>query len=250
MPSWWPGPGDKPVATLFTPQGPNPIALIEKILAHPNVVACWPMDEASGSILDRSTLRLTGTVTGSPTYGVALGKGFRGVTLAAAPSFSFGDVSALAFERTSPFSILVLLNPNISAAGSIINKLNSAGYPGWRLDFTAAGLLYLDLRNSAGRCMTQSNAAPANGTLTLLGATYSGSSTVAGIILYKDGATYADTDQVDTLSAGTIIDTSPAQIGAIGAGILLNASLGLVAVFNAVLTAREMRDFAHIAGFV
>ena len=85
--------------------GINARRLYWDIISHPNIQALWPMNEASGDILDRCVRnRLTGVAQGSGgTYGASLGNGFVGISLAASRIFQLGAVGPLNFERTDAF---------------------------------------------------------------------------------------------------------------------------------------------------
>ena len=234
----------------FSELGPNAIALIEAILAHPSIQACWPMNEASGSILDRcARSRLTGTVSGSPAYGVDLGKGFKGLTFAAgSQAISFGDASALRFLWNTPFTFLFVVKPAFVGGFEYwLSKFDDGGV-GWYVAVESGTGIDLYLQ-AAGPLRVRTNAIPANGTLTIFGITYDGSGAAAGVTFYKDGAVYADTDINDLLAGGSIANSVAVRLSRASASGV-TCSQGILAIFNAVLTAREMRNFAHLGGFL
>ena len=170
------------------------------------------------------------------------------------------NAAALNFERTQAFSGMVLAQRITSAddAGALIGKMLSTGaITGWRLALEAAINSYklnLALINNAGT----SNLIRVDGTTqftrltdwNLFGFSYDGSSTEAGISLYRNGVKETPVNTGGTLSA-TIQGAGEVRIGAIGealaAGFWLPAKVGAVAVFTGVLPSDAFLRAARIA---
>ena len=230
--------------------GINARRLYWDIISHPNIQALWPMNEASGDILDRCVrTRLTGVAQGSGgTYGASLGNGFVGISLAASRIFQLAAVGPLNFERTDAFSILCVLNPNITTAGEILSTFSTTGII---YEITALRIVLASLYGGAANELRRdSDVALTNGTTYMLGMTYDGLSAVAGMILYRNGAVDASTAISNTLTNSITSGDTLLKIGARPDNTnLLNATLGFLAVFNAVLTANEILRYARLGGF-
>ena len=239
----------------FNRQPDRGARLFEEIIHSPSLVALWPMNEKSGTIFDRGPNRLDGTVSGNPTYSKAIGPTYGldldgtgdYVTVAAA-----GVASALDFERTSSFSMLAILDPNISAIGSIIGKRNDGGdEEGWSWQLSATGVPIVTLQaTAANRVVVTSNAALANGVDVMLGFSYAGTSAATGVVLYKNGAVDADTDTATPIDASILSTSFGVSIGRIDAAFDFNGDIGFVAVWNKVVSAEDMRRYAFLAGFL
>ena len=240
------------MAVTWTQHGPLVAPLYEDVLSDVDLVAFWPMNEAAGStIYDRCQKnRLTGTVAGNPTYAKSLGNGFYGLDFdGTGDRITFTNPSSLDFAGTSPFSLLCLTVPNISVDGTILSK--SATSIGWEWYIEAAGYLNLFLRAAGGSIRVRHSVAITNGALTMLGTTYSGSTTAAGVILYKDGPVIAPTTITDTLGAGVTTNAGNANIGSYQSGTRdYNGDIGFVAVFSAVKDPDDYRRWAHKAGIL
>jgi hypothetical protein len=132
--------------------------------------------------------------------------------------------------------------------GTILAKstaLTAAGWS-WRIDGSKKPRLELYSAVANGLSV-QSDTAVTNGTATLLGVTYAGTSAASGVIHYRDGVASADTDLITGLSA-TIVNSAAAQIGAISGAAGFGGDIAFVAVFDAVKTAQDWRRFAYLAG--
>ena len=235
----------------FTEQGPLAIALFEELIRHPSIQLLVPMNEASGSIIDRCVRnRLTGTVTGSPTYGVDMGKGFKGVTLVRANSerFDFGNVSLLNFTGAAPFSILAVIKRTTggSAGKQVILGKQDAGV-GWRFYQETDGSLNIQLLDGGGSA-TWGGATLTDGTLYQVVATYDGLAQVTSAKSYSNGV--ESTANPGSIPFTNVANAGAVQIGANASSEHYNGTLGLLAVFDAVLTPREIKQYAHMGGFV
>ena len=224
--------------------------LFRNIISDPDLVFFVPMNEASGSILDRCTKNIiNGVVSGDPTYGKALANGFCGLDLDGTGDYvDFGNAAALGFTYAAPWSILMVINPNISADGTLISK---GALPGWEILIWSTRTIAVFLRAAGGSIVVTSNAALTNGVPIMLMVTYSGSGAASGVTMYVNGAAYADTDTTDTLAGGVITNSSPVQIGVVGNTTRpFNGDIGFAAVFNAVKTAEDARRYAWLGRFL
>lgn len=228
--------------------------LFQQLIFSPNLAYLAMMTEKSGIIHDWCLVnRLEGAVSGNPTYTKAIGPCW-GLDFDGTGDFvTLGNVPALDFERTEAFSGLCVINPNVSAIGSIISKRLSTGtLRGWDWHLTAGRVPALILQNAVGnRIEVRANAAIANGTATMLGFTYSGSSAASGVLLYDNGAPVADTDTENTLSA-TMVAAGLASIGARNASDQqMNGDVGCLALWDGrAVSAQEVRLYASLAGFL
>lgn len=231
--------------------GPRGRRLLEALNSSPGLVYLAPLNEQSGAIADWSPNRNTGTVSGNPTYSTQIAGHCYGLNFDGTGDYvTLGDVAALDFERTDECSAIALIDPNISANGSILSKWDSAAGRGWSWQIESGRAPQLVLQNTATTDLlaVQANAALTNGVDVLLGFSYTGSSAASGVTLYRNGAADADTDLVDTLSA-TIQHSSAAHIGALaGAGLLFNGHIGMLAAWSRALRAEEHKLFAYLCG--
>lgn len=229
-------------------------ALFQQIIFSPNLAYLAMMTEKSGVIHDRCLVnRLDGAVSGNPAYAKEIGQ-YWGLDFDGTGDFvTLGNVPAFDFERTEAFSALCVINPNVSAIGSIISKRLSTGtLRGWDWHLTAGRVPSLILQNAVGnRIEVNANAAIANGTAKMLAFTYSGSSAASGVILYDNGAAVADTDTENTLSA-TMVAAGIASIGARNASDqVFNGDTGFLVVWDGrAVSAQEFRLYASLAGFL
>lgn len=235
----------------FTRLSDRGCRLFEALIHSPNLVALWVMNESSGGTLyEKGPNRLNATVNGNPTYAKAIGD-LRGMDFDGTGDYaSIGNVASLDFERTQAFSGLCIINPNVSAIGSIVSKrLSSGTLRGWDWQLSAGRVPILILRNDTGnQIVVTSNAALVNGTTYHLGFSYSGSSAASGVILYKDGAADADTDTENTLAA-TMVAAGVASIGRRNdADQDVNGDVGMLALWDRAVRAAEYRKFAWLAG--
>ena len=193
----------------------------------PGCVLLADLQELSGNTKDYSLSALTGTVTGA-TQGTPgnqrtrdFAYSFDGVN----DDVSFGNASALNFERTQAFSGMVLAQRITSAddSGALIGKMLSTGVlAGWRLALEHALNSYklnLALISNAGTSnLIRVDSTTQFTSLTdwnLFGFSYDGSSTEAGIKLYRNGLRETPVNTGGTLSA-TIQGAGEVRIGAFG----------------------------------
>jgi hypothetical protein len=200
----------------------------------PNLIAFWRMGEASGSTFVDSKSGLNATISGGVTLGTtsnyivgdpSTAATFDGIT----GSASIGDVSALNnFTRTAPFTITAIITPTATPTGNgwIYTKANVSG---------ALNGLEFGIRNVGGGrvglfvqfgsvSQTQwirlvSTQSLVNFQTYLVGVTYDGSGTAAGMQLYINGVPVPSYDDSGTsaqsIAAGQVTTAVgfPADIG-------------------------------------
>lgn len=229
-------------------------ALLADLFRDPHLVFLAPLNEELGESIRDWVLayRRSGSVNGSPTYGVSMGKGIKGVTFVRASSHrvAFGDLDEMDFGASSPFSVLVVTKQvSINNIAAYVGKYN--GTSGWVFAHDASGrpLLYIASNAGGGALIgAHSNTALVNGTTKMVGVSYSGSGVVSGITLYGSGVAEADTDDFSG-ALGTVTNSHDVRIGATADSLNhLDATIAFVAVFNALKPAADFRRWAFKAG--
>lgn len=225
--------------------------LFEEVISSPNLVLLHLMNETSGALYDRGPWRYDATVSGVMTYSrpitAVYGAAFNGVNAYA----SMGDVTNLRFERTNSFSVMVMVDPNVSALGEILSKWNGVN-AGWALGINATRTWRLVLQNTATTNVLEvrSTNALANNTDIMLLVTYAGGSAPGSVVMYENGAAVAMTTVTNNLSA-SIANAVAAIIGAQSDGTdLMSGDLGFLAVWNKVVSAEDARRYAFLAGML
>lgn len=232
-------------------------ALYRDLIRDPHLVGLWVLNEAGGgTFYDRCTLNvLPATVSGSPTYSVALGNGHYGCTLAAASSqyASLSTPSSLAFlDATAHAAVSVLKVSNTAAIKTIISRRSNAGNtPGWEFRFAADETLeYVMCDDSGGQDRVGSDAALATATLVMPGFSKSGAG-AAAVTLYSGGTAVADTDDANACAGDPTYTGINASLGARNnADQFFDGTLGMTAVFSAAKTAADFRRWAVLGGFL
>lgn len=162
--------------------------------------------------------------------------------------------SAFDWERTQAFSAAcwVYVEPSAPDGGGAL-VIGKAGPPGWALDLNhGTGNLYFSLHliNTAGNELWKFSQANAwsDGTWAHIAATYDGSSTLAGIVLYLNGAvagTGAATD-LETLSA-SILGNNPLSVACTGSLDEFNdCAVAMPVVDDRVWSAAEVARLADL----
>lgn len=164
-----------------------------------------------------------------------------------------GNVAALDFERTDPFSVSAWIRLNSTGAYVIASKMAaSTTFRGWAFETASAPYLQFSMYNDFGganRMSVRTTVAIPSGAVQApystwhhVVATYSGSSTAAGVKLYIDGVEITSKTTVyDTLSA-TTLNTASAQIGrrSDATPLYFNGNIDDVAVYDKELSAAEV----------
>jgi hypothetical protein len=179
----------------------------------------WPLKEdpdsgGAGDIEDRTSNQNHGTAAASMTSAdlinakVGDGHDYDGSD----DHVTMGDV--LDFERTDTFSVFAIVEPDaaLSAFRVFVGKQDSdATKRGWVLRNGGSGnrqalrfVLVNDTSSNNEIIVDSSSNIFSSSAWFHIGATYDGSSAASGVTLYSNGASVADTDTVDGLSATTV----------------------------------------------
>lgn len=234
--------------------GPETMAILRREKALQLLIS--GAETAGGVLKDHSPNRYHGTLVGSPTQGVALTGGFRGVALDGASQYvTFGDLANLSFERTGAFSGVCVLNPNVSANGVLIGKMNGLAAVGWLWGILSTRAPFLDLQvtDTTNECLVTSNTVLTNGTAVMIGfSKAAGTGAASEVAHYINGVAVADTDIINSLASGSLDNAVGVVIGAtVAPDTYLNANaVGLLAMFNEAKTAQFFRTLAAISGFL
>jgi hypothetical protein len=233
--------------------GDRAIALLEDLFSDPELVLLCPLNDKSSEAI-RSWVtgqRLAGVMNGTPTYGVTLGS-FKGITFVAASQHrvSFGDVDALDFGAASTWSTLVITNQTtVASTQAYIGKYN--GTSGWVHYMNSSGQPAAIVASNVGAAALlhrRSNTALVAGTPRLIGCTYDGSSNANGLRFFGSVGEEAGTVLANN-PIGTVENAHDVRIGATADNANhLNATLALVAVFNAQKLERDYRRWGYLAG--
>lgn len=233
----------------------NPFAglrLFEEVIGSPNLVSLWLMNETSGTLYDRSIVnRYDATVSGNPDYSKLITSAY-GLDFEGSDYASIGDVAGLDFAKSDTFSIMVIVDPNISALGEILSKWSGVvSDAGWALGFNSTRTWRLLLQNSETNALeVRSNAALTNGVDKMLLVTYAGTSAAAGIVMYENGVAVAMATTTNALSL-SIDNAVAAVIGGHSDGSgSMDGDLAFLTVWNKVVSAEDARRYAIIGGFL
>ena len=187
---------------------------------------------------DLSGKRNHGTLINGPTFSNTNGGGivFDG-------SNDYAEiVNQMQFERTNSFSFCSWVKSSTASNTQIINNENTS-YRGYQFMINSGGNLLLFLRNEPGSNfigVVSSDTLSPN-TWYHLACTYSGSSLASGVSLYVNGIPQTVTVSGDNLTRSIISNETtligirrPATTGP------FNGSIGLVQIYNRVLSAAEI----------
>lgn len=165
-------------------------------------------------------------------------------------SAEIGDVAALKFIHTDPFSISVWFKTSTSAANLYLfsKKLHSGALQtGYALSLGTSTRLEVRLHNDRGSneitiYYTHAAGLYRDGEWHQAVFTYDGSATAAGVTLYIDGAVQTPSVQDDTLSA-TIDTAAVASIGSQnGSNRFFSGDLDEVSAWDVELSAGEVAE--------
>jgi hypothetical protein len=142
------------------------------------------------------------------------GLGRHGTSYGGLPGY---DVTGCNFERTAAFTVIAWIQTNVTAVGHLMGKgFSGAAGQGWSLSLTAAGQPTFRLTNAAGQSIERrGNTAitTGGGDAWNVTVTYDGSTTIAGINIYVDGALQGMTTVTNTMASGSIIVDAPLMVG-------------------------------------
>jgi hypothetical protein len=123
-------------------------------------------------------------------------------------SLSAGSV--LTYEYTQPWTSMAATRLSvkpITASMIFTNVTTSAAFPGYELWYDSSGFLSVRIINNIATphyIGVKSTVSLADNTWHVVGATYDGSGTAAGVILYVDGVAVSKTTESDTLAGLSI----------------------------------------------
>ncbi len=214
------------------------------------LVGWWKFDETSGSAIDSSNQRITGTPSGTTIVTNCKRKGCRRFN--GSSDYVSIPYTNLNFERTDAFSISAWINMNaVSPSGgssSIIGR-SSGGSKGTFFIWCNTGSVICN-SNSVGfglwgtttvmHVYTATNSVMSKEWVHVL-VTYSGSSTAAGTKIYKNGTSLALSTYLNTLST-TIKPNVDWRIGDDYTDDWASGMIDDVRIYNRVLTAQEAAD--------
>lgn len=165
-----------------------------------------------------------------------------------------GDVAALQFERTNPFSISVWFKTSTGSAALAGKQAPSTTFRGYLVNLSSAGAVEAFILNDwaggtgNGIWVTTTTTGFNNGQWHHAVMTYDGSSTAAGVRIYVDGSSRSLTVGLNTLSA-TILTTANFRLARRDDGtspLHLNGNLDEVAVYDKALTSDEVIDIFNL----
>lgn len=207
------------------------------------LVGWWPMIGANGvSIPGYVGARVLMATAGSPPI-VADPVVGRMLSLDGTTQFAAAAAGAIpVFQQTTPFSVACWFSTTDTDAG-LVGNMNVGTTAGWFMDVNA-GSVRMVLANAAvtaGRAVRTTSTSLNGGALTHVVATYDGSSSSAGILIYVNGYSVALTGLLNT-TPGTLVDNACAV------GIRPGLMVGRITdprIYNRVLnTAEVWQQFA------
>ena len=228
---------------------PSAVKLFHDIWNDPNLVGFWPMNEGTSSLYDRALAYRNNATAVGPTYGATVrGLPAMAFTQSASHYVSIGDVPALNFERTSPFTLIVAAQHNtVNTEQTYISKADARG---WWWSMNASGKQIVVMYSTVPNYQwVEANVALTSATPYLQGFTNSGATNAAGMKLWTNGSTVAQTTVLNTLSQ-TVTSTAPAAIGTYLSTGYMNGNLGFAAAFNVAKTGEDMKRWARLGGFI
>jgi len=133
---------------------------------------------------------------------------------------SLANAADLNFERSDAFSVAGWFKPFSNSGGTLVSKMDANAVTGWGLfQFgTATTPRYaLGLQGNGNANHAMAAGTPVSlGTWHYVVATYSGTSTVAGMTIYVDGVSQPLSTIADTLTLSMVNPTAPAAINGRG----------------------------------
>lgn len=155
-------------------------------------------------------------------------------------------VTAYQFGRLTPFSVSFWIKPAslVNAQGIVAVKNTTGSIDGWSISqiTSSSGVIRFQLMSNNttnGIAVDTAAAALTVNVWQHITITYSGSSTAAGVIIYRNGAAVAKTTIQDNLTSGPTY-TNFFSVGAFGNGSTnLNARLDELSVWNTALSAAQ-----------
>lgn len=224
--------------------------LYHEIWRDPHLLGFWPLNEGSSAVYDHALAYRNNATAVGATPGAVVGTlPAMAFTQSASHFVSIGDVAALNFERTTPFTLLAAVEHNaVNTEQTYFSKALAAQGLKWTIN--ASGKVFVQMYSAVPNSQSaEANVALTSATPYLQGWTNSGATNAAGMKLWTNGATVAQTTVVDTLSAA-VTSTGAAAIGTYLSTGYMDGDIGFVAAFSAVKTAVDMKRWARLGGFV
>ena len=164
-------------------------------------------------------------------------------TATLAQRLNMGNVAALDFNGSTPFSIVVWhKQASVPGIMGLVTKTGgpAATFAGWGLYVDGAARPRFILSNGSGGTLNvYSETVYTTGVWYCTAFTYSGSGTATGCIIYRNGVALPRTNTSDTFS-GSAANTAEARIAARGDGVYYNGNVFTVGIYSGVLTAGEV----------
>lgn len=133
---------------------------------------------------------------------------------------SIGNIAAMGFTGTAPFSVTAWIKlTSFTAGNTILSKTAGSAASNYGWNFYAAGRLRFLIGGPAGSIFVFANASLSAGTWYHVAVTYSGSGLASGVNFYINGTLQAKTTSTDTYS------TSAANSAAVRIGSRDDGSL-------------------------
>lgn len=156
---------------------------------------------------------------------------------------NMGNVAALDFTGSAPFSI-VIWHKNTAVAGimGLVTKTGGAASTnaGWGLYVAGAALPRFILSNGSGGTLNVFSATTyTNGVWYCTVLTYSGSGAASGVKIYRNGTNLTLSTYSDTFT-GTAANTAEARIAARGDGVYYDGNVFTVGIYSNELTAANV----------
>jgi len=155
----------------------------------------------------------------------------------------------LAFERSNPWSIDLIVKTPVAGAQVLVGKYDPAtgGGIGYSIELTALGKLLVMISHGTGnRIVVTGTATMTNDLKHFVTVTYSGNSLASGIKLYVDGIADTVTVAENTLSQ-TILNAAPFLIGMRSTGTPqgLNGDIDEIRIWDHALSAATATQSQH-----
>jgi len=216
-----------------------------------NLVGYWPLSEGTGIVTeDASTNNNTGTLTNGPLW--VSGQSDYGLSFDDTNDYvAVGNVSPLGFEYNQPFSISAWIKTSNTSSDDIIaaKMENSGNYRGYSLTAlnSATGRLNLVIRNTTSTYISSIGSTKVNdGAWHHVVATYDGSGTYDGTMLYVDGQAETMNLSSDSLGGTTIINTQSFNIGSrASGGVPYKGTIDEVRIYSTAIAASQAGALAH-----
>lgn len=167
------------------------------------------------------------------------------------------DTAALRIDlNTSPITVMCRMRKvnQTTANGILVSKVGPlTTLRGWWLNVQSDGkLVFVVCRNNAGfkKIKTSTSTNWMDGQWHSVGATYTGGTNIANLILYGDGVALATTTTSDGVVNATTLDGGPMTIGS---WTMVNTyqfggDIADVRIWNRVLTPNEVQEYHALKG--